>query len=413
VFVRTDLFDDFCVYQSTLPMPDYQAGEPPFDDPPSGAWVFDGGAPVYQRAEQARIVITLPRAPLPADGYPVVVFVRTGGGGDRPQVDRGQHDADGNTLEPGEGPARYFARAGYAAIEVDGPHGGLRNVTGGDEQFLIFNVQNLYALRDNVRESAMELALMAEVAGTLGVDASDCPPAGTGDPGPAAVVFDGNHTALMGHSMGATIGPLAVAVQPGFGALILDGAGGSWIENIMYKQKPIALHGLFERLLGHPIGGLRGDDPVLTLAQWALESADPPAYARTLLGQPAASGDPRRILMHQGIVDDYILPRIANATSLSLQLDLAGEELDTIDDPRLADQLPLGPLLPLSGRSAVALPAAGNLVIQHLEDGVEDGHEVTFQTDDPKHQYQCWLASWLSDGTPTAPAGADRDAPCP
>ena len=128
--------------------------------------------------------------------------------------------------------------------------------------------------------------------------------------------------------------------------------------------------------------------------------------------------------MIQGIVDDYILPRIANATSLSFGLDLAGPELDTEADPRLVDELPVGPLLPMMGRAAIALPAASNVqladgrvatavVTQHLEDGIEDGHEVAFQTDPPKHEYQCFLASWLATGVPSVPTDASRDAPCP
>jgi len=127
----------------------------------------------------------------------------------------------------------------------------------------------------------------------------------------------------------------------------------------------------------------------------------------------------RHVLMEQGIVDVYILPRIANATSLPMRLDLAGPELDTEDDPRLAEQQALGPLLPLVGRQSISLPASGNgpggataVVVQHLEDGIEDGHEVVFQTDAPKHQYQCFLASWLA-GAPSVPPDAARDAPCP
>ena len=80
------------------------------------------------------------------------------------------------------------------------------------------------------------------------------------------------------------------------------------------------------------------------------------------------------------------------------------------------------PLLALIGRSTVNLPVSGNLeidgqtvtavVIQHEEDGIEDGHEVVFQTDGAKHQYQCFLQSWLA-GTPVVPVAADRDSPCP
>ena len=144
--------------------------------------------------------------------------------------------------------------------------------------------------------------------------------------------------------------------------------------------------------------------------------------AVVLVAEPPDGGAPRQVLMEQGIVDGYILPNIANASSLAIPLDLAGTEHDTADDPRLAHQRPLGPLLPLVGRAPIALPASGNVatdggavtavVVQHVEDGVEDGHEVLFQTDGPKHQYQCFLASWLR-GTPTVPIDAARDAACP
>lgn len=417
-FTLTDTFTDFCVYQTTIEMPDWQSGTPPFDTG-GGTWMFDAsGAPIFQRTEKANLVLTIPRKPLPAAGYPLVVFVRTGGGGDRPLVDRGQRATEGGTaIEPGEGPARYLARAGFAGIQVDGPLGGLRNTTGGDEQFLTFNVGNLGAMRDNIRESAVELAVIAHVGVALRVDASTC--AGAGG---ASVGFDASHVAIMGHSMGAWIAPLAAAHEPLFGALILSGAGGSWIANIMWKQKPVAPLPVVSTLLRHP--DLHADDPVLSLAQWALESSDPQVYGNLIVREPPPGAAPRHVLMMQGIVDNYLLPRIANATSLSLGLDLAGPALDTADDPRLAEQLALEPLLPLAGRAAISLPAAANVMLpggrvatavvtQHPEDGIEDGHEVMFQTDVPKHQYQCFLASWLAAGAPSVPTDASRDADCP
>ncbi len=418
-FARTDLFDDFCVYQSTIGVPDYQSGTPPFKKQ-GGTWEFDAaGDPVFQRVSPSTIVVTVPRSPLPSAGYPLVVFVRTGGGGNRPLVDRGARAASGGgAIEPGEGPARYFARAGFAGLQIDGPHGGLRDY-GGDEQFLMFNVNNLGALRDNVRQSALELSVIAHVAAALELDASDCPPAGTSVPGPAAARFDSAHFALMGHSMGATIGPLTVAYEPLYGAMLLSGAGGSWLENLVHKRKPVELAPIIGLLLGQG-SDVRTDDPMLSLAQWALESADPPVYGEQIVRAPADGTSPRHVLMMQGIVDNYILPRIANTTSLSLGLDLAGPELDDAGDPRLDGQTPLGPLLPLVGRAVIPLPASGNVeiagraaatavVIQYAEDGLEDGHEVVFQTAAPKRHYQCFLATWLA-GTPFVP---DFDAACP
>ena len=64
-------------------------------------------------------------------------------------------------------------------------------------------------------------------------------------------------------------------------------------------------------------------DPAVNLLQWAGESADPPVYGRQVLHEDPVRA--RHVLMFQGIVDTYILPPIANSTSLSLGLDLAGD----------------------------------------------------------------------------------------
>ncbi|MBI2061235.1 MAG: hypothetical protein HYT87_15965 [Nitrospirae bacterium] len=418
-FVQAEVFDDYCVYHSTIAMPDYQQGVPPYATE-GGGWELDAqGRPILHGVEEANMVITLPRAPMPPSGFPTVVFIRTGGGGDRPLVDRGPQDFPGaDARVPGTGPALHFARAGFAGISVDGPHGGLRNVSRGDEQFLMFNVLNPVALRDNVRQSALEIALVAHVVERLEVDASGCPGLDS-----AGVRFDVERLALMGHSMGATIAPLAMAMEPRYRAAILSGAGGSWIENILYKRKPVEVRPIAEALLGYKSAGraLAAGDPVLTLVQWGAESADPQVYARRIVTEPAPGERPRHVLMLQGIVDHYILPRIANALSLPLGLDLAGEERDGPGPPDLIGQTPLSTYLPLTGRSHIPLPAAGNVeisgervtavVIQHPEDGLEDGHEVVFQTEAPQYQYRCFLDSFRR-GIPRVPAGGPAIGPC-
>lgn len=408
---QTDLFDAFCVYEATIPMPVFQSGAPPFGEE-GGGWVEgDDGAPIQQGVEEARIVVTIPRAPAPSGGYPVVVFSRTGGGGDRPLVDRGPRAAPGGEpIAPGTGPALEFARVGFAGVSVDGPHGGIRNVTGGDEQFLMFNVQNPVALRDNVRQSALELVLVGHVLEDLAVPAGDCPGAA------AEARFDTTKMALMGHSMGATITPLSMRTEPRFGALLLSGAGGSYIENVIHKKSPLPVLGFAELLLG--VAGqwrLTEHDPVLSLLQWAVEPSDPPVYAPGLVEGAA----PRHVLMMQGIVDTYILPPIANSLSVAAGLDLAGPVLDA-GHPELSDFAPLEGVLSFSGGAAIDLPASGNraagqataVVVQHAEDGIEDGHEVVFQTEPPKRQYRCFLATFAG-GLPVVPDGTSESCPLP
>lgn len=405
-----EVFDGFCVFNAQIDMPDYQSGTPPFSTS-GGDWAFGANGIIQQRLETASVVVTIPRTAMPANGFPLALMVRTGGGGDRPLVDRGvQAVHDGPPIVAGSGPAMEFAKVGFAGAQVDGPHGGLRNVTHDDEQFLMFNVSNGAALRDNVRESALELAVFERVLENLTIDASACP--GTS---PSTVHFDASKLALLGHSMGATIAPLVLAIAPAFHAAILSGSGASWIENVAFKEKPVPVRPLIELLLGYSSSHrtlVRGD-PVLTLVQWALEPADPLVYGRLLSG--------RQVLMEQGIVDHYILPPIANATPLSVGLDLAGTELDVTSPELLArpELYPLSSVMKYGGRKALTFPVSANaapnvtaIVVQHPADGIEDGHEVMFQTEPPKREYRCFLQSYAKGGAALVPDG-NVDAPCP
>lgn len=396
----TDTFDSYCVFQSTIQVPEYQHGTPPYYTD-GGDWQRKDGLPSFDHLETARIWFTVPRSASPSGGFPTVFFIGTGAGGERGLVDRGVSKGNGfdGPIVPGSGPAMEFARVGWAGIQIDGTLEGIRNTTGGNEDFLLFNVSNIAALRDNIRQSALEIALLPDALKTYSFDASACPGA------PKIFTMDSNKFALMGHSMGSSIAPLALSVQPLFKTAILSGAGGSFIHNIMDKQMPLPVKGVAEGLLGYAARGreLTKFDPALTLFQWAAEPADSPPY-----GYKIRTGDPHNILMLQGIVDHYILPSIAEATSLSLGLDFAGTpldaqnaELNALGQPHIAD------LLPLTGHQILPLPASANvaghtaILVQNPGDTVEDGHEVNFQTARPKSQYRCFLADVAAGKVPT------------
>jgi hypothetical protein len=277
---------------------------------------------------------------------------------------------------------------------------------------LIFNIANPPALRDNIRQSALEIILQAHIiaAGSIQPDVSQCP----GATGP--VHFDSSHMALMGHSMGATILPLAAAFEPSYGAIIFSGEGASWIENVIYKQLPLEVKPVAELMVGENTGTLTAFDPVLSMVQWAAESADEQVYNDRIVRDPRNGEHARHVLMEQGIVDHYILPRIANSASLSLGLDMGGAALD--NNPAYVDEIQALNVLPLVGRGQIALPTSGNLpggttavLVQNPGDSIEDGHEMVFQTDPPKHEYRCFLQSWLA-GVPVVPASGSAETPC-
>jgi pimeloyl-ACP methyl ester carboxylesterase len=417
-FALEETYDDYCVYHTTVHVPVYQAGDPPYATT-GGGWVFDQtGALVVQQMQQANVLITLPRRTMPTDGFPIVTLVRTGAGGDRPLVDRGIDPMPHMGATPGTGPAMHFAQAGFAGVQIDGPHGGLRNVTHGDEQFLVFNIQNPTALRDNLRQSALELDLLVDLLATIRIDSSGCMGLVSAS-GEAHV--DVRQLALMGHSMGASIAPLAAAFEPRYRAIILSGAGASWLENIVYKQSPIATRPLAEAILGYTGVNqrtLREDDPVLGWLQWAGEESDAAVYA-PLLVRESPAGQARHILMFQGIVDTYILPAIANPMTIATGLDLAGPAIDQTD-MRLSHYQSIMDVLPLRGRRQQSFPVSANLpapggtmvtgaVVQHMQDGVEDGHEIMWQLPDAQAQYTCFLRTFLTG----APRIVDAGAACP
>lgn len=411
-FDAPEIYDDYCAYHAVATVPVFQEGEPPYATE-GGRWILDDeGAPILQREETANVWVTVPRRAMPTDGFPAAVLVRSGSGADRPLMDRGPRDAAGVSPR-GTGLGLQFAQAGFIGVSIEGPHGGSRNVSGGDEQFIVFNIQNVFALRDNLRQSAIELALLVDTLPEIELDPTACPDLSTVDTAPVRI--DGRSLALVGHSIGASIAPLTAAFEPRYRAMIVSGAGASWSENILYKLSPIPTRGLANTLVGYAseTAVINDADPMLALLQWAGEEADAQVYAPLMIAHPTL-GLPRHVLMFQGIEDTYIPPPVANALTLALEIDVGGTIRDREWTAREGWQ-PIQALLPLTGRDVISLPATANLgdgttavLVQLEEDGIQDGHEVMWQRSDAREMVRCFLIG-LASGTPTV---VDPASPC-
>ncbi|MFK7987497.1 MAG: hypothetical protein AB8I08_15865 [Sandaracinaceae bacterium] len=351
---HVETHDRYCVFEATMEVPVFQRGTPPYLEQ-GGSWVVDADDRlVRQRTARSRVVLTVPRN---GDVAPrrAAVFVRAGGGGDRPLVDRGPRDENGDSV-PGSGIATQLAEAGVIGASFDGPLGGARNLGGWDEQVVLFNLFNAASLRDNIRQSALEHALFAHLVEQLEFSSDGCP-----DAAPVTRVRPG--PVLIAHSNGATIAPLAAAAQPRYRALVLSGAGSSWIRQVVHKESPAPLRPIVSLLFGYgPHRETFEHDPMLSLMAWAGEPADPLVYAPLLRD--------RERLVFQGVRDTYIPPPIANPTALALGLRVEGAALD--------GAAPRGVLRDLA---LAALPDDTHVhaLVQLPEDGIEDGHEVFFQ----------------------------------
>ncbi|HEY8089877.1 MAG TPA: hypothetical protein VIF09_18580 [Polyangiaceae bacterium] len=492
-FRRAD--DDFCVYETTVKMPVYQGGTPPyqigdgvltalveallgvtFQNVTGGGDIAPGAA--ARAGAPSRVVLTVPRTKkMPPAGWPIGVFVRAGAGLDAtgsPLVDRGPTLAPGKMVDGclppqgsetasqsnqtcGAGPGREFARAGLAGITVDGPQTGSRLRAGNGElgslvdackvdpkygeDNAMFDVCNPRAITDNIRQSALEVALVPALLDRK-VDVVGDTTCHLG-----SVTFDSSRIALMGHSMGATIVPLALHLQPRFRAVVLSGANSSYIENIMSKEMPTPLAPQLEQMLG--LDSCLDEFSLLSsLFQWAEESSDPIVYEPALFAD-VKKRPPPDVLMIQGIGDHYIPPPVANVNSMGLRLDLLGVELDK-KRPQLCTSDPEGsvpqcggkarypvtevlPLLAYVGTGGVPTYPPGGVtrnrdggtrgLVQYNRDAAcrEDGHEVAYEIAQARWQYRCFLASFARGQArvwPAPPAGPtddtlEIDAECP
>ena len=84
--------------------------------------------------------------------------------------------------------------------------------------------------------------------------------------------------------------------------------------------------------------------------------------------------------------------------------------------PELDDALALaglGDVVTYPAGNNVAAPAPHTaIVVPWAGDGLVDSHAVFAQSDGIKHQYGCFFATWLADGTATVVAPGAEDAPC-
>jgi hypothetical protein len=482
----------FCVYAGYVYLPQYQRGAPPYlpylqwgggwPSPPVASptpgpagcdlSVVNVPEPTDPASwtptwRSARVVVTIPRAPPPAAGYPTVVYVRAGAGTNTdPLVDRGPQLAPncGNTTDC-RGPAEVFQNVGFAGITIDGPLVGesrLEPGFGGNEDFNIYNFLNPIAQRDNLRQSAVELTLVPDILGQLQVDLSQCE---MGEPGQASVsgtgfaTFDVEHLAMFSHSMGSSIAPLALATDPRYRVAILSGSGGSNIENVAYKAAPVPIY-VAGSLLDLSTDCRVDEFPLgLSLLQWATESSDSAVYARRMVLDAAPahatwwSPVARSVLMIQGLVDHDILPPIADVMTLGEGLDL-GLGPSSCYASATCDRMPvygevaslsypsIAELLPLSGHHALDLSlvtgnvpwparvprppnATGDLtavLVQHRIDqnrepaGQEcigiNGHEVIYESTLARHQYGCFLDDFAHDRPPQVRADGPELGSC-
>ncbi len=369
--------------QGRFPTPVFQEGTAPYRTPADGGgFALDGGGrPVRQRDESICFSLSIPRgAPMPADGWPVVLVAHGTGGSYRSFVTGGLA-AELAAVTLGDGSVERFAVLSFEAPQ----HGDRRGGSAEDPELLFFNFANPAATYGNVLQGAVDAWQAARLLAATAWDDATSP---TGE----AVRFDAARTFFLGHSQGATHGVPALAYDDSFATAVLTGAGGSLTDSLLTRTSPYDVAGALRMALGDP--DLGGAHPALTVFQTYLELADPVNYGRYLVGAPFEPPGPRHVLQVYGLRDTHTPPNVQAALAAALGLALA--------EPVLED---LGPF------AAVALPASGNrrvgtatvtaVLTQHDPPAGLDGHFVATQDDAARRRIAQFLGTAARDGVPT------------
>lgn len=371
--------DSFEVVGDYGPSPDFQEGKIPFAKIGDGGnFAFDGsGTPKVQREFDLRFSLTVPDAtkcPMPADGYPIVLYAHGTGGDYRSYVD--------------DQTAQALAQQCLASMGVDQIFHGTRPgaPTGPDAetaiQLLFFNFENPVAARTNGRQSAIDEVQRARLftESALTIPASVSP---TG----AEVKFDKTKVMFFGHSQGGLNGPLYLACDDSARGGVLSGSGSVISLTLLEKTKPspsvaAVVKSTFLGLKPPEYEELNSFHPAISLAQGIVDSLDPIHYVGDLVRHPRKGFVPKSIYQTEGVNadftgDNYTPPHAievqATATGLPLQNPIVHPVLEmTYTDG-------FGPVtIPPEGLSGnLAGGQASGILAQWVPMG-SDGHFVVF-----------------------------------
>ncbi len=408
----TELYPELCVVRGTVVLPQFQGGTPPFDT--DGRLVLDAaGAPVVQRTETAPVVLTIPRGPMPAAGYPALLNVHGSGGYSiamvRPVGDDGM---------PGDpiGPAFPNATKGIAMAGFAMPLNPERFPGAEETEYL--NVENLAAMRDTFRQGALEARLFVEALGSVQIPAATlatCTGA-TLPPGVPSFRLDVSKLGITGQSMGGMYTNIIGATDPMLKAAVPTGAGGHWTHFILRTQiRDGQIPGFLVLVLG-TTSTLTFLHPVLSIGAAGLEPADPIVYMPHVARRPLPGHPVRPIYEPVGKDDSYFPTTTYDAVALAYGHRQAGEETWPEMQATLA-YAGLDGLIPYPVSDDVVSEtgeAYTGVVVQYVADGPYDSHAIYSHRDDVKRQYACFWDSFMKTGKPVVVAPTtDWAAPCP
>jgi hypothetical protein len=330
---------------------------------------------------RARFVLTVPHAPMPDAGYPLLVSAHGTGG-------------DAETFLGEDDFAGWAARQGIAVVSTDQPlHGGRGYAPrpGSREPIAIsiagvpltidrgahaaeavfYNPRYPAALRDNLRQAAIDAMVLARLftatdfAATRGADGELLLSARAGVPSPR---FDRNRVLAAGHSQGSQSVAVMGAIDPLVRGVILSGCGGD-ARLGMLERRDLPVLPLFRAALGLLPGELDELHPLMALVQTLADPVDPASYAR-LYWEPLPGRTGTSVLVYEGTSDSYAPPATSELLAVALRL----TPLEPMVKPVPALRAGAGALSELLAR-----PGPTRALAQFASTRHENGHFVLYK----------------------------------
>jgi len=381
MWMPTDQTADYDVYEGYYgPSPNYQNGVPPYRDT-GGSFVFTNGKPVVQNTFPQKFCLVVPnvqKCPMPAAGYPIVLYAHGTGGDYRSIVDEG--NSFGDLLAQ-----HCMASMGINQI-FSGDRPGSPGLSDpnyeGDEDLLFFNVNNLLAARTNGRQAAVDVVqqarLFTETKLTVPASVSRTQ---------AAVSFDATKLVFLGHSEGGLNGPLFLAGDKQALGGVLSGSGAMITVALLDKTSPMpsvaqAVKTILELTKPDEAAELNLFHPALNLAQTIVDATDPVNYARFIFQSPRSGFAPKSILQTEGVNPDgtgdtYAPPLGIEIHSVALGLPRETQGVHTIAQAAWGDLADV--TVPAGGlQGNLAGGMASGVLGQFVPAPNDDGHFVAF-----------------------------------
>lgn len=366
--------DRFCELSTSIRLPQFQKGEPPYD---TEGLFADGSPPPAQREEVVPITLTVPVGDAPEGGWPLIIYFHGSGGLSSQVVDRGPVLEEGGERTPGRGPAFALSPYGFATAGPALPVNPQRSPGAGRLGYI--NLANLASYRDTVRQGVIEHRMILRALRSLDAET----PCGR-------VGFNPRGVGVMGQSQGAFYATIFTALEPLAGATAPTGSGGHWSQQLLLNQNS-PLKPLVAALLQTPEETLTHLHPVLHVLQTAWEVVDPIIYAPRIVRDPLP-GRPQAAVYQPVAPGDTFYPTpVFDAMALAYGHRQAGEEVW----PSMQEALALRGLDGL-----LAYPVGDHLspgtsvVVQYEGDGLADPHGIFAQLDAVKTQYACFFWTW-------------------